>query len=1021
MIRWFARNDIAANFLMLGVLLVGIWSYKERVPLEVQPAFIKNEIRVNVEYRGGSPEDVERAVVIPVELALEGLAGVKNIESEARSGSGEIEINVNDSVDPRDLLEEVRQRVDQISTFPSETEPPKVYVPDTSKWFDVIKIAVTGEMEEPDLVRAARRIRDDLLEMPGISQAAIQGETRQEIGIEANLQRLRDYDLSFSDLADAIRRSSVDLPAGRIQTDEGTLVIRSKGQAYTREDFGEIVVANRNGSDIKVSEVAHINDGYEEDRKLIRFNGEPALLIEVLRLNDENALDIAEKVKNYVATQRERFPEGIHLYVWDDSSIELKGRLGTLLSSMLQGGLLVILVLGLFLRPSLAFWVVLGIPVAFAGGITLLPNMGLTLNSMSVFGFIIVIGLVVDDAIVTAEHAFSKLREGDAPLDAAVNGAKEVAVPVTFGALTTIVAFLPLMTFDGFYGNYTKQIPPVVAAVLIFSLIETKLVLPSHLKHIQVRRKNLNWFGRTQKAIADSLETFVERIYAPSLTFATMHRYTTLSVFIAIAMGSFGLVKSGRLGFVNMPSIDRNRIVASLKMPRDTPIEVTHEKVLFIESKVEQLKHEFVDPGTGETLIEDVLTSTGGWSGRPSINPREGFVVISIVDPGMRSEPGPDNATIAKRWTELVGEVPGVQSLWISGDKGGGFKGDNDLESIEIELRGPTSDLKDDLTDLIIEELESYEGITSAWSNTGRTQPEIHLSLKPEGQLLGLSQQELGRQVRSAFFGEQAQRVQRGRDDIRVMIRLPLEQRQSLNTLKELRIRTPDGGQAPLHSVATVSMETARSGISRIDGAQVTTIAAKPIDDTINVIRISKDITPRIDALLNEHPDYSWRYDGYIREHEETGHKIWIAGAALFFALYTLLAIPFRSLTQPFVVLLAVPFGVIGALAGHLILDLTPSYLSVFGMLALAGVVVNDSLVMVDFANQNRRKGLDRTTAVIRSGTKRFRPILLTSLTTFVGLLPLMLDPSLQAQFLIPMAVSLGFGILFATFITLYL
>jgi len=1021
MIRWFARNAIAANFLMLGILLVGIWSYMTRVPLEVQPAMKFNQVRVKVEYRGGSPEDVERAVVIPVELSLEGLPGVKSIESEARAGSGEIEINVKDSVDTRELLEEVRQRVDRISTFPGETEPPRVFVPDSSKWFDVVKIAVTGDMDEPDLVRAARRIRDDLQELPGISQSTIQGETRQEISIEANLERLRDYGLSFVDLADAIRKSSIDMPAGRIETDEGSMVIRSKGQAYTQDDFANIVIQNREGSDIRLTEVADISDGYEENRKLLRFNGKPALLIEALRLNEENALEIADKVKDYVATQRERFPEGIDLYIWDDSSVELRGRLGTLLESMLQGGFLVILVLGLFLRPSLAFWVVLGIPVAFAGGLALLPNMGLTLNTMSIFGFIIVIGLVVDDAIVTSEHVYSKLRDGVPPLDAAVDGAKEVAVPVTFGALTTIVAFIPLMTFEGFYGNYTKQIPPVVAAVLVFSLIETKLVLPSHLRHIKVRRTGLNRFERFQKAIADSLETFVKRFYRPSLIYATAHRYTTLAVFGAIAMACFGLVKSGRLGFVNMPSIDRNRILAMVKMPRDTPLEITHQKVLQVESHLDQLRKEFVDPGTGKSYIQDTLTATGGWSGRPGVNPREGFVVISIVDPGLRSEPGPKNSEIAKRWKELVGGIPDAQSFWISGDQGRGFKGDNDIESIEIEVRGPTTPLKEELSDLIVAELESYEGIASAWSNTGRSQKEVHLSLKPEGELLGLSQRELGRQVRSAFFGEQAQRVQRGRDDIRVMIRLPLEQRQSLHTLELLRIRTPDGGQAPLRSVANVTMEPARADIDRIDGAQVTTVAARPDDENVNVINIAKAMRPRIDAILNEYPDYSWRYDGYVREHEETGNRIWFTGGALFLALYALLAIPFRSLSQPFVVLLAVPFGIIGALAGHMILDLTPSFLSIFGMLALAGVVVNDSLVMVDFANQARRRGEDSMDAVVDSGTRRFRPIILTSLTTFVGLLPLMLDRSLQAQFLIPMAVSLGFGILFATFITLYL
>ena len=1022
MIRWFARNDIAANFLMIGILLLGIWSYVNRVPLEVQPGMQFQEVRINVNYRGGSPEDVERAVVIPIELSLEGLPGIAEIESQARAGGAEIRVEVDDGIDPHDMLDEIKQRVDAINSFPDEIDPPRMQIPDTNRFFDVIKIAITGEMDEADLTKAARRVRDDLLEMPGISQSLIQGETRQEIAIEADLARLRDYGLGFDDLANAVRRSSNDLPAGEVQTDEGNIVIRSKGQAYTKAEFEKIVISSQTGAEVRVGDVAHVSDGFEEERKLIRFNGKPAMLIEALRLNNENALEIADSVREYVGTQRARFPVGIELFIWDDSSIELRGRLGTLFWSMAQGGLLVLIVLGLFLRPMIALWVVIGIPVAFAGGLIFLPIMGLTLNSMSIFGFIIVVGLVVDDAIVTAENVYTKLKDGVPPLDAAVDGAKEVAVPVTFGALTTIVAFLPLMSFDGFYGNFTKQIPPVVGVVLIFSLIETKLALPCHLKHIKTGRSSFNFFTRFQKRIADGLEAFVERVYRPSLTLATKHRYTTIAVFIAIALCSFGLVKSGRLGFVNMPSTDRNRIMAAVTMPRDTPIQITDGHVLHIAAAVEQLRKDFVDPGTGKSLIEDVLTSTGGWTGRDHVDPREGFVVVSIVDPGLRSEPGPKNSEIAARWTELVGEIPGAQSFWVSGDRGGGFRGGgDDMESIKIELRGPAGDLSSDISDDIVTALEEYEGIASAWSDDGRSRNEIHITLKPEGKSLGLTQLDLARQVRGAFFGEQAQRVQRGRDDIRVMVRLPREKRETLHTLDELRIRTPNGGNAPFHSVAEASLVPALSKIRRMNGAQITSIAAKPDDENVDVIAIAKDLESQINAIVNLHPEYSWIYDGYIREHEETGHTTKVAGLALFLALYALLAIPFRSLTQPFVVLLAVPFGIIGALAGHIILDVTPSFLSLFGMLALAGVVVNDSLVMVDFANQRRRDGQDTFDAVVDSGSRRFRPIILTSLTTFVGLLPLMLDRSLQAQFLIPMAISLGFGILFATFITLYL
>jgi len=1021
MIHWFARNSIAANFLLIGVLFWGIHTLVEKIPLEVQPGIKFNDVIITVPYRGGSPEDVEKAVVIPIENALQGLPGVASVESYATSGSGRINVAVADGMDPKELLEEIRTRVSAISTFPAETEPPQLRIPDSNLWFDVIKIAVAGDMDETDLLKAATRVRDDLTDIRGISQAAIQGATQPEIAIEADPMRLRDYGLTFAELGAAVRRSSLDLPAGQIQTDEGSLVIRTKGQAYTRTDFENIVISNRNGSEVKLGSVARVLDGFEESRKILRFNGKPCLLVEALRLNDENALDVAAAVKQYAATASERFPEGISLHIWDDSSQELEGRLGTLLMSLIQGSVLVLVLLGLFLRPMIAFWVIIGIPFSFAGGFIMMSYFDITLNVMSIFAFIIVLGIIVDDAIVTSENIYTKLREGLAPLDAVTLGAKEVAVPVTFGTITTIVAFIPLMYFEGYYGSFTKQIPPIVGAVLIFSLIETKLCLPCHLKGVRVHRKHLNVFERIQKRIADGLELFVEKIYDPSLRLTTKHRYITLAFFFAIGLTSLGYFSSGRMGFVNMPSIDRNMIRAEIRMPRDTPVNITDGRVLHVTEAVEKLRREFIDPGTGRSIIADVVTSSGGHTGRPDFDSRIGYVTVSVVDPGLRSEPGPRNSDIAKRWQELVGEMPEVENFRISGERGGSMRGQDDMEYISIEVRGAGSDEKTEVVREIEDILESYQGIASAWNNAGGNRDELLISIRPEGESLGLTQQELARQVRAAFFGEQAQRVQRDRDDIRVMIRMPLAQRQSLATLEHLRIQTPSGGQAPFHAVASAEFAKARSSIERMDGAQITGIYAQPVDETVDVVTIAKNLKPRIDAVLNRHADLSWRYTGYVAEHEETKKRSMFGGIALFIALYALLAVPFRSFYQPFFVMLAVPFGAIGALFGHVIMDITPSYLSVFGILALAGVVVNDSLVMVDFINQKIRAGEDLFESVVRSGTKRFRPIILTSITTFAGLLPLLFDRSLQAQFLVPMATSLAFGILFATTITLYL
>jgi len=1023
MLRWFARNDIASNFLMIAILIGGCAVvYLNKIPLEVQPTFTRNEVRISVTYRGGSPEDVERAVVIPIERAMEGMAGVARIESEAYAGSGRITLEATPTTNVKELLDEVQSRINMITSLPPETDPPRLQIPDTARWWDVIKIVVSGELDDADLLTAARRVRDDLMEMPGISQANVQGATPQEIAIEADPRTLRDHGLSFQNLTEAIRRSSLDLPAGTIQTDEGSLMVRSRGQAYSRDDFAKIQLTSANGSVLRLGDVARVSDGFEEKQRRVRLNGRPALIIEVMRLQNENALNIADMAHEYVATAATRFPPGISLTTSGDRSIELRGRLGTLTSSLLQGSLLVLIVLGLFLRPMLAFWIVVGIPVSFAGGLIAMAYLGMSANVMSLFGFIIVVGLVVDDAIVTGENIYIKLREGITPLEAAVSGTKEIAKPVTFGVLTTIVAFGPLMYMPESWNVYTRQIPPVVAAVLIFSLIESKLILPSHLKYLKVGRVRLNFFNRFQKKVADGLEAFVSRIYRPALAFSVKHRYATISLFIALGMVILGVIQGGSLGFVSMPSMDRNTIFAKIEMPANTEINQTDAVVKRVAAAAEKLKAEFIDPGSGKSLVGDVMTSTGGWPRGNDVRERDGFVMLEVLDPGFRSEPGPRNSVIAKRWQELIGKLPETRSFWISSESSGAFGGGggDSGESLEIQVRGDASQTKDDLLDEVSELLKSYPGIASAWNDSGTSRDELQITVKPEGEALGLTQRDLARQIRVAFFGEEAQRVQRDRDDVRVMVRLPRAYRESLHTLDALTVRTPSGGEAPFQAVATASFVRGRADIRREDGAQVASVRAKPESEEVNVIAIAEDITPRLNEIFNPHPELSWRFDGYIAENKETQHRLWIGGIGLFLALFSLLAIPFRSLIQPFLVLSAVPFGVIGALVGHMIMDVTPSYLSIFGILALAGVVVNDSLVMVDFTNQMRSSGQPLLQSVIASGTRRFRPILLTSLTTFAGLVPLIFDRSLQAQFLIPMAISLAFGILFATAITLF-
>lgn len=1020
MIRWFTKNGIAANFLMVGILLAGLYTAFFKIPLEVTPALSWNLVMMDMRYRGGNPKDIEKAILIPVEAALESVQGIEQLNADASNGRARFYLRAKDGVDLRGLMDDVKAQVDTITTFPRETEPPRIFIPESANSREVLTVAVYGNLSDHDLLKAARQVRDDLLEIPGISRTSIQADRPREISIEADESLLRSYNLTFQQIADAVRRSSVDMPAGSIRTESGRMTVRTRGQAYSEEDFSMIPIRSANGADVLIGEVATVIDGFEGGTKYVEFNEKPALYVEVMRVGQESAIDISDKVHEYVNNAHQRFPDGVELTIWKDESQSIRGRLDTLVSSLFQGSILVIIILGIFLRPQVAFWVVLGIPVSFAGGVLLMPFFGVTANIMSLFGYILVLGVVVDDAIITGENVYTRLKTGMDPTEASILGTKEVAVPVTFGIITTIVAFLPLLYFDGVWGDFAKQIPPVVGTVLVFSLLESKLILPAHLKHIKIKPSN-NLFSRFQTRIANGLERFVENVYQPSLGFAVSHRWSVLAVFMTMGLIMAGYCVGGRMGFQSFPTVDTTRLTAIFALPGDTPLEVTDRYIRRIVGAVDQLKGEFVDPGTGEPLVRNIsLVSGAKYPGR-GYSQSQGFVQLEVVPPEGRSEPGPRNSVIASRWAEIIGPIPEARQFRVYSESTLKQGGEYNEEYLNLELRGPSSEEKALVAEQIRDLLRGYEGISTAWADINLRAEELVVSLKPRAVELGLSQQLLSRQIRQAFYGEQAQRVLHDVDDIRVMVRLPEDKRESLYTFERIKIRTPRGAEIPLTTVADIEFTTAPTFVERNDRAEVIRIGAQPIDETVDIVGISKEITPKLQELCDEVEGISFQWMGYVAEAEESKRRTILGSLALIFILFALLAIPFKSMVQPFFVLTALPFGVIGALLGHLIMGLTPSYLSIFGMLALAGVVVNDSLVMVDYINQRTREGMSLLNACLEAGGKRFRPIILTSATTFVGLLPLMLESSLQAQFLIPMAVSLGFGVVFATTITLYL
>ena len=1021
MIRWFAKNDIASNFLLVAIILGGIYTAFNKIPLEVSPSYDIGEVEINMRFRGASPQDVEEHIIIPVERVLRDLPGVKLIEANARSGSANIDVEAEDGVDLRELRDEVAARVEAINTFPGETERPRIDIPNMSNYREVLTIAITGDLSDTELYKTARRIENELLDLPEISRTDMRGNLPLEISIEADDRKLRDHGLAFQDLVNAIRRSSLALSAGSLKTPAGSIMIRTDEQAYSRDDFANIVVTSADGAQLRVEDLAQLKDGFEDAEMITRFNGKPAIMIDILRSGDENAIKISDTVTNYIEKSTHLLPDGINLFAWDDESIRIRGRLTTLGNSLMIGAGLVLVVLGLFLRPMLAFWVVIGIPISFAGGVLLMPYFGITANTMSLFGFIIVLGIVVDDAIITGENIYTRLREDLTPLDAAVLGTKEVTTPVTFGAITTIVAFIPLSYFPGFWGNWTNQIPPIVAGVLVFSLIESKLILPSHLKHLNTNRRKMGLFSRFQKRIADSLEKIIEKIYRPVLHFAVHHRYTTMCAFFALALAGVGYHKSGAMGFVDMPKVERYRISAYLSMVDNTPFAETDKHIDHIVACAEDLKRDLIDPGTGESLVRNIMSSTGSSRHGGAGDPEQGFASLEIMPPSERSEPGPTNAEIAKQWQERVGKIPGVRDFRVSGEWGSRSRGRSELNGLSIELRGPDSDSKRTTAEKLELLFEAQNGIEGAHADNQRQREEFAITLKPQALELGITQRELAQQIRQAFYGEEAQRLQREGEEIRVMVRLPKEKRESMFTFENLTIQAPNGSVIPFSTVASAELQEAPGTITRLNGAQVSYVNARPDSPEVEILKMAERLEPEISAIVAKDPNLSWIWAGYVKEDRETGSRFtWLFGG-LILVLYALLAIPFKSILQPLIVLLAIPFGIIGAYVGHIILDITPSWLSVFGIMALTGVVVNDSLVLVDFINQKRREGMGLKEAVLISGVRRFRPIFLTSITTFAGLMPLMLDRAIHAQFLKPMAVSLGFGILFATAITLLL
>jgi len=1005
---------------MIFILLAGV-ATGLTMKLEVFPETSLDRISISMAYPGASPAEVEEAIVRRIEESVAGLAGIKRIDSVAREGAGSISIEVMKDWDLQKLLDEVKAEVDRITTFPEEAEEPVVR--EMTHKHQVINVAVYGDVTESTIKHLTEKIKDEIINLPGITYADLSGIRQAEIHIEISEETLRRYGLTLGKVAESVRRASLDLPAGSVKTAGGEILVRTKGRRYYAADYQDVAVITRaDGSKVTLGQIANLKDAFEDVDITSRFQDKPSGVVEVYRVADQNALTVADTVKRYIEEIRPGLPAGVHIDFYRDRSRILKSRINLLLRNMAIGLILVSILLGVFLNMRLAFWVTLGIPISFAAGILALPRLDVSINMISLFAFITVLGIVVDDAIIIGENIFRKHEEGLAGLDGAVQGAMEVGRPVIFAVLTTVVAFWPLLLGIGTMGKVMRNIPIVVIVVLLGSLVEALLILPAHLSRSKQAAALREGNSEKEKLMVRWLAWVIKGPYARLVSLCVRWRYATVALGIAMLLLTMGIWRGGWIKFTLFPRIESDRLVCALTMPAGTPVERTKEIVARLVRSAKQALAE-VDktrPKGAPPLFEHSRALIGRHSrGRgpmaagPQVGSHLAQVRIQILEGEQRDV---RSTALLALWRKKVGVIPDTESLTFQSVL---FSAGN---PVEVHLSLDDHDQLLAAADELKEELRGYPGVFDVGDSFLPGKKEMQLKLKPAARSLGLTLHDLAQQVRHAFYGAEALRMQRDQDEVKVKVLYPESERRSLGYVEEMRIRAPDGSQVPFGQVAEVSMKQGYTSIERAQRLRVIKVTAD-VDETVaNANEVRMDLESRfLPQLKANYPGLRYTIEGAGKEQKESMADVGRGFLIALFCIYALLAIPFRSFTQPIVVMSAIPFGMIGAVAGHMIMGHNLSLLSLFGIVGLGGVVVNDSLVLIDATNRIRSQGTGAHDAITRAGALRFRAIILTSLTTFAGLTPMLLERSLQAQFLIPMAISLGFGVLFGTGITLLL
>ena len=998
LIDWWARNSVAANLLMIGLFVAGVIGFTS-MEREMEPQVRFPGLQIQVNWPGAAPQEIEEQIVARIEESVRDMDAIEWVRSSSSESRGEVYILAEQQVDFTQFMNNVKIRIDSISSFPRDIEPPQVQQWNNRNEF--MRVAVHGDLPERDLKNLAETLRREAAQLPAINIVQLFGTRQEEISIEVGEESLRRYNLTFTDVATAIRNSSLNQSAGSVRTEVGTYQLKVRSQADTEADFNNIIIRETaDGGVIRVADVAQVIDGFEDNPILATLNGEAAVLLQVMTTETMDIVKASNSMREWIAERQKTLPQGIKLTLWTDNAVDFKGRMTTIGSSAVLGLLLVLFVLMLTLRPKVAIWVSVGIATAYAGAFVLLPTVGVSINMLSTFAFLLVLGIVVDDAIVVGEGIHSKSTQMGGGVKSAIAGAQMVSKPVIFGVLTTIMAFMPWLFLGGSTSEFTRHITWVVILALAFSLVESLLILPSHLANMKPR-KDLGFFGRFQKRIADSIINFANNHYRKIGEWALKYRYFTASVFIGVLIIGFGLFGSSWVKKSFMPEIESDEITVNVVLPEGAP----YSRALEILAQLQKAEQNLVDEvnqrteGQGQ-LIENWYTR----SRRDSV-----LAIVKLAPPEVRDMTTKE-ASIRLR--ELIGEVPDAKEVTVQFTQG------NNDPGLELSIRHPDLNVLRIATEDLEKQLRSYETLYDVRNNLEGASQEIRLTLKPGVTKLGLTLAEINNQVRQAYFGEEVQRVPRNGQDVRVKVRYPKASRYSIESLKNFHVQTAGGDKLPLLSVADLEYAPGIKSIQRWNGNRAARISADLKED------VRDDIMNDLEESF--FPEWEKRYPGIIRgnigqaEGEQRFMKE-VMGLYLiaFFAMYTLLAVAFKSYSKPILILIAIPYAYIGAIFGHIALDTTMAIFSYFGIAAAAGVVVNDNLVLMDYCNKLIDKGMSAKEAIVEAGVVRFRPILLTSVTTIVGLMPMIMEKSIQAAFLKPIVISLAFGVFMAFFVTL--